>query len=83
MKWQIQKQLQKDYAGTSDGQAHKLQMDDVNRNPVLGQFTQKLKRVHLHKQSWPCIARSRSRLLADSGLTSVSCFLWTQDQFNR
>ena len=51
MKWQIQKQLQKDYAGTSDGQAHKLQMDDVNRNPVLGQFTQKFKRVHLHKQS--------------------------------
>ena len=51
MKWQIQKQLQKDYAGASDGQAHKSQMDDVSRNPVLGQFTQKIKKVHLHKQS--------------------------------
>jgi hypothetical protein len=51
MKWQIQKQLQKDCACASDGQAHKSQMDDVSRNPVLGQFTQKIKRIHLHKQS--------------------------------
>lgn len=51
MKWQIQKQMQKDYAGASDAQAHKSQMDDVCRNPILGQFAQKLKRVHLHKQS--------------------------------
>ena len=51
MKWQIQKQLQRDYADVSDDQAHRLQMDHVRRNPVLGRFVQKLKNTHLHKQA--------------------------------
>jgi hypothetical protein len=51
MKWQIQQKLQKEYAGTSDDQAHKSQMEKVYKNPVLGNFIQTIKTFDLHKQS--------------------------------
>ena len=42
MKWDIQKQIQKEYAGLSEQEAHRMQMEKVMRNPILGPF---LKRV--------------------------------------
>jgi hypothetical protein len=42
MKWDIQQQIQKEYAGLSDQEAHRIQMEKVMQNPILGPF---LKRV--------------------------------------
>ncbi len=44
MKRQIQKQLQDKYAGVDDIEAHKLQMEAVLRNPILGEFASKIKK---------------------------------------
>lgn len=46
MKWDIQKQIQKEYAGLSDQEAHRIQMEKVMKNPILGPF---LKRVRSAK----------------------------------
>jgi hypothetical protein len=45
MKWDIQQQIQKDYEGFSDQEAHKIQMDKVMRNPILGPFYRKVRSV--------------------------------------
>jgi len=47
MKWDIQKQIQKEYAGLSDQEAHRIQMEKVMKNPILGPF---LKRVRSTKR---------------------------------
>ena len=46
MKWDIQKQIQKEYSGLSDKEAHRIQMERVMQNPILGPF---LKRVRSAK----------------------------------
>lgn len=42
MKWDIQKQIAKEFSGISDEEAHKIQMAEVMKDPILGPF---LKRV--------------------------------------
>jgi len=44
MKWDIQKELAKEFSGMSDAQAHKIQMDRVIQNPILGPFYKKTRR---------------------------------------
>ena len=51
MKWQIQKQLQNKYAKIDDAEAHKLQMEIVLRNPILGEFAKKIKKTTTHCQA--------------------------------
>ena len=48
MKWDIQKQIQKEYSGLSDKEAHRIQMEKVMQNPILGPF---LKRVRSAKRA--------------------------------
>jgi len=38
MKWAIQQQIAKVFSGISDEEAHKIQMDRVMQNPILGPF---------------------------------------------
>ncbi len=47
MKWDIQQKIQKEYAGLSDQEAHRIQMEKVMQNPILGPF---LKRVRSTKR---------------------------------
>jgi len=44
MKWDIQQQISKEFAGVSDEEAHRIQMADVMQDPILGQFWQRLRR---------------------------------------
>jgi len=48
MKWDIQKQIAKEYSHVSDEEAHKNQMAKVMQNPTLGPF---LKKVRSAKQA--------------------------------
>ena len=43
MKWDIQQQIQKEYAGLSDQEAHRIQMEKVMQNPILGPFCRKVR----------------------------------------
>jgi len=45
MKWDIQQQIQKEYAGLSDQEAHRIQMEKVMQNPILGPFCRKVRSV--------------------------------------
>ncbi len=42
MKWDIQKKIQKEYSGLSEQEAHRIQMEKVMRNPILGPFCRKV-----------------------------------------
>ena len=42
MKWKIQQEIEKKYAGVSDAEAYRIQMEEVSKNPIIGPF---LKRV--------------------------------------
>jgi hypothetical protein len=43
MKWDIQKQIQKEYSGLSDKEAHRIQMEKVMQNSILGPFCRKVR----------------------------------------
>jgi len=45
MKWDIQKQIQKEFSGLSDEEAHKAQMAGVMQSPILGPFCKKVSPV--------------------------------------
>ena len=45
MKWDIQRQIQKEFSGLSDKEAHKIQMAKVMQNPILGPFCKKVRSV--------------------------------------
>ncbi|WP_446008975.1 hypothetical protein [Candidatus Electrothrix sp.] len=42
MKWEIQQQIEKEFAGLSDKEAHKAQTEKVLRNDILGRFLEKM-----------------------------------------
>ncbi|MCI5113842.1 MAG: hypothetical protein D3921_05555 [Candidatus Electrothrix sp. AW1] len=42
MKWEIQQQIEKEFAGLSDKEAHKVQMEKILRNDILGRFLKKM-----------------------------------------
>jgi len=43
MKWDIQKQITKEFSGISDEEAHKIQMAEVMKDPILGPFCRKVR----------------------------------------
>jgi len=43
MKWDIQKQIAKEFSGIPDEQAHKIQMAEVMKDPILGPFLKKVR----------------------------------------
>ncbi len=45
MKHNIQKQIQKEYAGLPEREAHRIQMEKVMKNPILGPFCRKVRSV--------------------------------------
>lgn len=45
MKWDIQKQIAKEFSGISDEKAHKIQMAEVIKDPILGPFCRKVRSV--------------------------------------
>lgn len=47
MKWEIQQHLAQEFANMTDDEAHKIQMERVRQNLILGQF---LKKVALLKK---------------------------------
>jgi len=46
MKWDIQQEITKESSGISDEQSHRIQMQKVMQNPILGTFCKKLNRVN-------------------------------------
>ncbi len=42
MKWDIQREISREFSGISDEEAHKIQMAKVMRNPTLGPFCKKV-----------------------------------------
>ncbi len=42
MKWDIQQQIDKEFADISDKEAYGIQMEHVRQNPILGQFLKKV-----------------------------------------
>ena len=46
MKWDIQKQLAKEYAGIPDKEAHKIQMSEIMKDPILGPFLKRIRSKH-------------------------------------
>jgi hypothetical protein len=42
MKWDIQQQIAKEFAGVPDEQAHRTQMNQVLQDPILGPFCKNL-----------------------------------------
>ena len=47
MKWEIQQQIEKEFAKLSEKEAHKIQMGKVLKNDILGAF---MKKVYAAKQ---------------------------------
>jgi len=47
MKWDIQKQIAKEFSGISDEQAHKIQIDEVMKDPILGPFWKTVRSVRI------------------------------------
>lgn len=45
MKWDIQQQISKEFAGISDEEAHKIQMAEVIQDPILGTFCKNLRSI--------------------------------------
>jgi len=45
MKWDIQRQILKEFSGISDEEAHEIQMAKVIQNPILGPFCKKVRSV--------------------------------------
>ena len=45
MKWDVQKQIAEEFSGVSDEQAHKIQMAEVMKDPILGPFWRKVRSV--------------------------------------
>jgi hypothetical protein len=43
MKWDIQKQIAKDSSGISDNEAHRIRMDEVMKDPILGPFWKRIR----------------------------------------
>lgn len=43
MKWDIQREISREFSGISDEEAHKIQMAKVMRNPTLGPFCKKVR----------------------------------------
>ena len=43
MKRDIQRQIQKEYAGLSEQEAHRIQRESVMQNPILGPFYKKVR----------------------------------------
>ncbi len=46
MKRDIQKQIAKEFSGMSDEQAHKIQMADAMKDPILGPFCRKVRSIN-------------------------------------
>jgi hypothetical protein len=42
MKWDAQQQIQKEFSGVSDDEAHKIQMARVIQSPILSPFCKKV-----------------------------------------
>jgi hypothetical protein len=45
MKWDIQRQIAEEFASVSDEEAHRIQMDRVIKDPILGPFCKKIRPV--------------------------------------
>ena len=45
MKWDIQQQILREFAGVPDQEAHRIQMDQVMQDPILGPFYRKVRSV--------------------------------------
>ena len=43
MKWDIQKQIAKESSGISDNEAHRIRMDQVMKDPILGPFWKRIR----------------------------------------
>lgn len=43
MKWDIQQQILKEFAGVSDQEAHRIQMNQIMQDPILGPFCKKVR----------------------------------------
>lgn len=50
MKWDIQREILKEFEGVSDEKAHEIQMAKVMQNLILGPFCKKVRRVKLTPQ---------------------------------
>ncbi len=46
MKWDIQKQMAREYAGLTDKEARKIQMAEVMKDPILGPFLKRVRSAH-------------------------------------
>lgn len=46
MKWEIQQQIEKEFAGMSDKEAHKAQMDKILESNIVGNFLKKIYSTH-------------------------------------
>jgi len=53
MKHDIQKQIQKEYAGLSEQEAHRIQMEKVLQNPILGPFYKKVRSAEQSSKKLP------------------------------
>lgn len=42
MKWNIQQKIKKEFAGISDAEANRIQMERITKNPILGPFLKKV-----------------------------------------
>ena len=45
MKWDIQRQIQKEFSAFSDQEANKIQMAKVAQSPILGPFYKKVRSI--------------------------------------
>jgi len=45
MKWDIQRQISKEFVALSDQEAHRIQMNQVMQDPILGPFCKRVGRV--------------------------------------
>ena len=43
MKWDIQKEISKEFSGIPDEQANKMQLAKIEQNPILGPFYKKMR----------------------------------------
>lgn len=43
MKWNIQLKIKKEFAGFSDDEANRIQMERITKNPILGPFLKKVR----------------------------------------
>jgi hypothetical protein len=56
MKWEIQREIAKEYEGISDEESYKMQMERIANNPLLKKFT--LKKMEKEGTIYPDYVRT-------------------------